>query len=126
MGLDNRPANGKSDSGAGGLCGKERLENTVLVLIRYSHAGVFHGDHNIEGLWTDIGLYSQHTGPIGDGAHRFDRVHNQIHKYLMQLASIGQQLWEVISQISCDRHSLIPQIEINHGEYLSDEVVRAK
>jgi len=38
----------------------------------------------------------------------FNGIHDQIQKYLLQLASIGPQLWESIAQISCDQYSVLP------------------
>jgi len=108
MGLDDRPTDGKSYSGSSGLCCKERLEDKVLVLTLYSRTRVLNGDRNPGRLLNDIGANPQHPRTIGDGAHRFNRVHNQIQKYLLQLASIGKQLWEAIAQLSCDRYSVVP------------------
>jgi hypothetical protein len=47
VGLDDRLANRKPNTGPGGLRGEERLEDTVLVLLTYSGAGVCNGDHHI-------------------------------------------------------------------------------
>jgi len=105
MGLNDRPTVGKSYSGSGGLCCKERLE---AVLTLHSCTSVLNGDRNPGRLVNDIGANPQHARTIGDGAHRFNRVHNQIQKYLLQLASIGVQFREAIAQISCDLYSVIP------------------
>ena len=46
MGVNNRPANGKSYSRSSGLCRKEWLENMVLVIAIYSRARVFNGNQH--------------------------------------------------------------------------------
>ena len=97
MGLDDHPTNGKPYAGPGGLCRKKRFEDTVLVLTPQSRTGVFHGNHNIGGLLDDIGAHLQVAGTIGHGAHCFDRVRNQIQKYLLQLASIARQLEDAVA-----------------------------
>ena len=100
MGLNDRPTNGKSYSSSSGLCRKERLEDTVLVFALYSNSRIFNGDQNTGRLLNEIGTYPQHSRSIGNGAHRFDRIHNQIQKNLLQLASISKQLWESLAQLS--------------------------
>jgi hypothetical protein len=100
MGFHNRPTNGKSYSRSGGFCRKERFEDAVLVFPLYSRPRVFNGDQNTGRLLNVIGPYPQNACTIGDGAHRFDRVHNQIQKYLLQLTSIGKQLRESLAQFS--------------------------
>jgi len=108
MGLDDRPRNVKSYSGSGGLRCNERLEDTILVLTLYPYTNVFNGDHNPERFSNNIGADPQGTRTISEGAHGFNGIHNQIQKYLLQLASIGKQLWESIAQISCDQYSVLP------------------
>jgi len=91
MGLDDRTADRKSYSGPGGFCRKERFEDTVLVFSIYSCPGVFYGDKDSGGPLNDTGPYPQLPRTVGDRVHGFDRVHSQVQKNLLQLASIGQQ-----------------------------------
>src|SRR5260370_34185782 len=69
----------------------KRLEDTVLVFSIYSCPGVFYGDKDSGGPLNDTGPYPQLPRTIGDRVHGFDRVHSQVQKNLLQLASIGQQ-----------------------------------
>jgi hypothetical protein len=100
MGFDDRPTNGKSYACSGGFRRKERLEDTVFVCPIYSCAGVFNGDQDTGRLLNDIGPYPQLARSIDNGVHCLDRVHSQIQKHLLQLASICKQWWESLAQFS--------------------------
>ena len=78
MGLNDRLTNGKSYSHSGGLCCKERLEDTVLVFSVYTCPRILNRDHNTVRILNNIGPYPQDACSTGNGTHSFDGVHNQI------------------------------------------------
>ena len=71
---------------------KKCLEDTVLVLTSYSRTRVFHVDRNTRSFLNGIGTDPQYTRTIGDGAHRFDGVHNQIEENLLQWHTLARDL----------------------------------
>ena len=99
MRLDDDLANGQSNAGSGSLGRKERLEDAVAILVRYPDAGVFHRDRNIGRAGHDAGGDRQHGGTAGNGAHRLQRVGDQIQEHLMQLTAIGEYRRKVIVQV---------------------------
>jgi hypothetical protein len=80
MRLDNQTTNGKTYSRSVGLCRKERLKYTVLVLVLYSNTSIVDGDYDTGGLHY-IGAHSQHA--CAASAHRLYRVRNEIQKHLL-------------------------------------------
>jgi hypothetical protein len=99
MGLNDGLANGKSYSRPGGFRRKERLKDTALVPRIYSRPGIFDDDHDTGTLLNEIRSDPQQTDAIGDGAHRFDGVHEQVHKDLLQLGLICGEFGKALAQL---------------------------
>jgi hypothetical protein len=104
MSIDNRSANGKPDSRAGGLRRKERLENTVLIFPIYTRSRVLEGDDDIGSLLRHVRSYPQLACIIWGQVHCLDRIDHKVKEDLSQYA-------------------LSPEIHVENCEHLPNEVV---
>src|SRR6516162_4145550 len=121
--LDNRLTNRKSNTCSTGLCCKEGLENTVSVFPIYSGSRILYRNKNIRRRFRNyVGLNPQQAGAL-DEAHCINRICTQIEKNLLQLAPISNKLRQSLTQFKRDRYSLSSQIDFNHCDDLSNEVV---
>ena len=66
---------------------------------------------------------AQDARPVGDGAHRFDAVHDEIHDDLLQLNLVAQRRWQRRRQLRLDGHVPAPQRTHREPEDLPDGLI---
>lgn len=102
MGLDDHATNRQPNASPGRLGRKKWLKNMIAAVTFNSSAGVFDGDDDFGKSRNEESADTQVTGTAGHGTHGFNRVRNQIQEYLLQLASIAEQLREAVAQVGYD------------------------
>jgi hypothetical protein len=86
-----------------GLCRKECVENSPLIFGGYSNTGVSHGNEHLIGS-QPFRPYHDVSRPIGNGAHCFDAILDQIHKHLLQLDAVAGRVRQIVNQLRPERN----------------------
>jgi hypothetical protein len=121
MRLNDRSADAKPHAGAVGFGCKERVEYLFRQLRRKPYAGITDRHKNLVAF--SAPRLDDHLSYPVNVLHRLDAVDDQIHRDLLQLHAIADDLRNIVGQFRPDRDVVSPCLAAQEGDGFSIDLV---
>ena len=117
-----RPADRQPHAHTMGFCRKERIEDAADIFQIDPGSGVFHREqHRAEFMY--FGSHSQKPRTIHHGTHCIDGIHDQVYDYLLQLDTIGWNLWKLFGELALYQDLLTPNFSLQQDDDFANDLV---
>jgi len=121
MRFDDGPTDGQSHAGALGLGGVEGIKDVFCNVWRQSYAHISYRNQNLSGLvlLRADGKFSTSR----DVLHGFDAVEHQVHEYLLQLDTVGDDLGKIVREIGANRNRVPGGLIAQQNDHFTNELI---
>src|SRR5260370_36257700 len=121
MRFDDGPTDGQSHAGALGLGGVEGIKDGLRNLWRQSYARISYRNQNLSGL-VPLRADGKFT-TSRDVLHGLDAVEHQVHEYLLQLDTVGDDLGNIVGEVGANRNRVSSGLVAQKNDHFPNELI---